>query len=75
VLHVNAVSELLREVERRGPEDPVFAPALDLVFQTARFFAGKRQAAEESRGAFESAMASLATLIRAGRGAGDAGAR
>jgi molecular chaperone HtpG len=67
VLHVNAGSELLQELERRGPADAAFAPALDLVFETARFFAGKRLSAEESRAAFESAMRSLATLIEAGR--------
>jgi len=64
VLHLNADSALLAELERRGPDDPSFAPALDLLHQGARFFAGKQLAADESRRAFESAMASLAALLR-----------
>jgi hypothetical protein len=64
VLHLNAGSTLLAELERRGPADPSFAPAADLLLQGARFFAGKQLAAEESRGAFESAMASLAALLK-----------
>jgi hypothetical protein len=64
VLHLNAGSALLAELERRGPDDPSFAPALDLLHQGARFFAGKQLAADESRRAFESAMASLAALLR-----------
>jgi len=63
VLHLNAGSALLGELERRGSADPSFAPAADLLLQGARFFAGKQLAAEESRGAFESAMASLAALL------------
>jgi molecular chaperone HtpG len=64
VLHLNAESALLAELERRGPDDPSFPSALDLVFQSARFFAGKQMNADESRGAFESAMTSLAALLR-----------
>jgi len=64
VLHLNAGSALLAELERRGPADPSFAPAADLLLQGARFFAGKQLAAEESRSAFESAMASLAALLK-----------
>jgi molecular chaperone HtpG len=75
VLHLNAASELLQGLERRGAADPAFSAALDLVFQTARFFAGKRLSADESRVAFESAMASLAALIRPRDGAGDGGGR
>jgi len=62
-LHLNAGSRLLEQLERRGPDDRCFAPALDVVLQAARFFAGKRMSAEESRQSFESAMASLAALL------------
>ena len=64
VLHLNAENELVLELERRGPADRDFAPALDLVFQSARFFAGKQMSPEESRAAFESAMGALAALVR-----------
>jgi molecular chaperone HtpG len=64
MLHLNAASALLGELERLGPDATRFAPALDLVLQTARFFAGKRLSAEESRAALESAIASLSALLR-----------
>lgn len=64
VLHLNAGSVLLRELERRGSDDPAFAPALDVILQTARFFAGKRMNPDESRAAFTSAMASLTALLQ-----------
>ena len=63
VLHLNAASPLLQELERRGAAAPSFAPALDIVLQAARFFAGKRMSPDESRAAFTSAMASLAALL------------
>ncbi len=66
-LHLNAESDLLRQLDLRGPGDPSFAPALEVVLQAARFFAGKRMSADESRAAFESAMASLAALLGAVR--------
>jgi molecular chaperone HtpG len=63
VLHLNAESALLRELERRGPNDPAFAPALDLLLEGARFFAGKQMSADESAAAFQRAMAALAALL------------
>jgi molecular chaperone HtpG len=63
VLHVNAGSGLLARIDRLGPGHAAFAPALDLVHQSARFFAGKQMSASESCAAFESAMASLAALL------------
>ncbi|MSR45642.1 MAG: hypothetical protein EXS13_01005 [Planctomycetes bacterium] len=64
VLHLNAGSLLLQQLEARGGDDPAFAPALDVVLQAARFFAGKRMNPDESRAAFQSAMMSLAALLR-----------
>lgn len=66
VLHLNAASRLLQQFEARGRDDRAFSPGLDVVLQAARFFAGKRMSADESRSAFESAMASLAALLAAG---------
>jgi molecular chaperone HtpG len=63
VLHLNADSRLMNELERRGPGHQSFSAALDLVFQAARFFAGKHMSPDEARRAFESAMASLAALL------------
>ena len=40
-----------------------FASALDLLLQSARFFAGKHMTPDEARRAFESAMASLSALL------------
>jgi hypothetical protein len=65
VLHLNAKSGLLLDLERRGPRDRAFAPALELLLQSARFFAGREMSAAESRAAFERAMAALAVLLGA----------
>ncbi len=67
VLHLNADSPLLAEIEERGRRSFLFEPAINLVQQFALFFAGKDRSAEECRSSFESAMESLATLLALGR--------
>ncbi len=63
VLHLNARNQLLQALERAGSGSLSFAPALQLIMQSARFFAGKAMSAAESRESFAEAMQSLASLV------------
>lgn len=69
-LHLNVDSPLLQELAQQGPRSFVFAPALELMHQSARFFAGKDMEAAEAREAFTQAMQSLHTLLELGKGRG-----